>query len=67
MTHLTLTSFLVFFAMAAFGAIVFTLAHFASHGAFSPDVTDESMPENDDAADEDTAVAKVVEDHDPHE
>ena len=48
MTHITLTTFVVFFAMAAFGAVVFALAHFASRGAFSPNVPDDdTQPEED--------------------
>lgn len=42
MTHITLTTFVVFFALAAFGAVVFALAHFASRGAFSPAVMDDA-------------------------
>lgn len=61
-THITLTTFVVFFAMAAFGAVVFALAHFTSRGAFSPGVADdedreEAAPEPDDDAGSELANA----------
>lgn len=46
MTHITLTSVVVFLVIAAFGAMVFALARFASHGAFSPAVRDDEAPED---------------------
>ncbi len=55
-----LSSLVVFFGLAAFGAIVFTLAHFASRGTFSPTVLDDATREengSDDATDEGTAPA----------
>ncbi|HEX6796454.1 MAG TPA: hypothetical protein VF116_01930 [Ktedonobacterales bacterium] len=61
-THITLTTLIVFVAMVAFGAVVFALAHFASRGAFSPDVSDdenreEAAPEPDDDAGSELADA----------
>lgn len=49
-THITLTTFVVFFAMAAFGAVVFALARSASHGAFSPNEPDDDTPLTEEAA-----------------
>lgn len=68
-THITLTTFIVFFAMAAFGAVVFTLAHFASRGVFSPNVPDDDTPPEEeavtsDAADEATAATRGLSQHD---
>lgn len=58
-THITLTTFVVFFALVVFGAVMFALAHFASHGAFSPDVEDDEVlaPDSDSARDDDESVA----------
>ncbi len=50
-THITMTTFVVFFALAAFCAVVFALARFASHGAFSPNVAEEIELEAADAED----------------
>lgn len=53
--HNLVSSLVAFLLLAAFGAIVFALAHFASHGTFSPNVED-------DAAREETAPEEATPD-----
>lgn len=67
MTHITLTTFVVFLTMVGVGAVVFALARFASHGGLSPDAEDDAAPEEHITDEEHAVVAKVDENHDPHQ